>query len=327
LRRRLKRAFDSFIDVDRESDLAAAKVLRSLDVDIAVDLMGFTQESRPGILAWRPAPIQVGYLGYAGTTGQLDYILADRWVIPMEQRSCFSEKVVYLPHSFQPNDRRPIAERTPSRQEAGLPEHEFVFCSFNQSFKITPDVFDVWMRLLSRIAGSVLWLQGSHPAAVANLRAAARRSGIDPGRIVFATRLPRNEDHLARHRLADVFLDTTPYNAHTSASDALWAGLPVVTCAGETFAARVAASLLHAVGLPELVTWSLAEYEALASKLASEPDFLTVFKARLAARRESCPLFDVDRVRRHVETAFTIMHERHLRGEPPQHFAVTPDED
>jgi predicted O-linked N-acetylglucosamine transferase (SPINDLY family) len=173
----------------------------------------------------------------------------------------------------------------------------------------------------------IVELEDGDPAAVANLRTAARRSGIDPGRIVFATRLPRNEDHLARHRLADVFLDTTPYNAHTSASDALWAGLPVVTCAGETFASRVAASLLHAVGLPELVTSSLVDYEALALKLASERDFLAAVKARLAAQRESCPLFDVDRIRRHVETAFTIMHERRLRGEPPQHFAVTPDED
>jgi protein O-GlcNAc transferase len=329
LRRRLKRAFDSFIDVDAQSDAAVVKQLRSLGVDIAVDLMGLTQESRPGILAARPAPVQVGYLGYAGTVGggHLDYVLADHWVIPQEQRSCFSEHVVYLPHSFQPNDRRPIAERTPSREEAGLPEHGFVFCSFNQSFKITPDVFDVWMRLLSRIAGSVLWLQGGHPAAVVNLRAAAQRSGIDSTRIVFAARLPRNEDHLARHHLADVFLDTTPYNAHTSASDALWTGLPVVTCAGETFASRVAASLLHAVGLPELVTWSLAEYEALATKLAAEPDFLATLKARLATLRESCPLFDVDQVRRHVETAFTAMYERHLRGEPPQHFTVPPDEE
>jgi protein O-GlcNAc transferase len=329
MRRRLERAFESFIDVDAQSDVAAAKLLRGLGVDIAVDLMGLSQESRPGMLAARPAPVQVGYLGYAGTVGggYLDYVLADRWVIPLERRSCFSERVVHLPHSFQPNDRRPIAERTPSRLEAGLPERGFVFCSFNQSFKITPNVFDVWMRLLSRIEGSVLWLQGSHAAAVANLRAAAQRCGIDPERIVFAARLPRNENHLARHRLADVFLDTVPYNAHTSASDALWAGLPVVTCPGETFASRVAASLLHAVGLPELIARSLAEYEALATKLATEPDLLAAFKAKLAARRESCPLFDVDQVRRHVETAFTTMHERHLRGEPPQHFAVTAEEE
>jgi protein O-GlcNAc transferase len=327
LRRRLERAFASFIDVGVQSDVGAAKRLRSLGVDIAVDLMGFTQEGRPGILAARPAPLQVGYLGYAGTVGggHLDYVLADRWVIPQEQRSCFSEQVVYLPHSFQPNDRRPIAERMPTRREAGLPEQGFVFCSFNQAFKITPDMFDVWMRLLSRIANSILWLQGSHAAAVANLRAAAQRSGIDPERIVFAARLPRNEDHLARHRLADVFLDTAPYNAHTSASDALWAGLPVVTCPGETFASRVAASLLHAVGLPELIAPSLAEYEALAMKLATEPDFLAALKASLAGRRESCPLFDVDQVRRHVEAAFTTMHERHLRGERPRHFSVSLD--
>jgi protein O-GlcNAc transferase len=325
MRRRLKCAFDSFIDIHAESDLSAAKLLCRLEVDIAVDLMGFTQDSRPGVLAWRPAPIQVGYLGYAATTGQLDYILADRWVIPEDQRACFSEKVVYLPHSFQPNVRRPIAKRIPSRREAGLPEHGIVFCSFNQSFKITPDVFDVWMRLLSPIEGSVLWLQSSPPAAVTNLRAAAQRAGIDPERVVFAGRLPRNENHLARHCLADVFLETTPYNAHTSASNALWAGLPVVTCAGDTYASRVAASLLHAVGLPELVTWSLAEYKALATKLALEPNFLAAFRSRLAAGRESCPLFDVDQIRRHVEAAFTTMHERYLRGEPPEHFAMLDD--
>jgi protein O-GlcNAc transferase len=329
MRRRLERAFESFVDVDAQSDVAAAKLLRGLGVDIAVDLMGLTQGSRPGILAARSAPVQVGYLGYAGTVGggHLDYVLADRWVIPQERRSCFSEQVVHLPYSFQPNDRRPIAERTPSRREAGLPERGFVFCAFNQSFKITPNVFDVWMRLLSRIAGSVLWLQGGHPEAVANLRAAAQRSGIDPERIVFAARLPRNEDHLARHRLADVFLDTIPYNAHTSASDALWAGVPVVTCPGDTYASRVATSLLHAVGLPELVTRSMAEYEALATKLAVEPDFLAAFKASLGAQRESCPLFDVDQLTRHVEAAFITMQARHLRGQPPQHFTVTPGKD
>ena len=197
-----------------------------------------------------------------------------------------------------------------------------MFCSFNQAIKITPDIFDVWMRLLSRIEGSVLWLQAGHPAATANLRTEAARRGVNPDRIVFAPRVPRNEDHLARHRLADLFLDTAPYNAHTSASDALWAGLPIVTCPGETFAGRVAASLLHAVGLPDLVTRSLAEYEALAFKLATEPERLGAVKARLAAQRETCPLFDTDRYRRHVEAAYAAMHERHLRGEPPAHFSV-----
>ena len=288
--------------------------------------MGFTQDGRPGILARRPAPVQVGFLGYAGTTGAgyIDYLLADRWVVPDELRACYSEHVVHLPHSFLPNDERPIAERTPTRQDAGLPEQGFVFCAFNQSFKITPDVFDVWVRLLRRVEGSVLWLQASHPAATANLRSAAQQRGIDPEQIVFAQRVPRNEDHLARHQLADLFLDTAPYNAHTSASDALWAGLPVVTCSGESFASRVAGSLLHAVGLPQLVTASLTEYEDLAAKIAADRDFLGTIKAELAARRRTCPLFDADTFRRHVETAFTIMHERSLRGEPPGHFSVMP---
>ncbi len=324
MRRRLKGAFERFVDVDERSDLEAAKLIRSLEVDIAVDLMGFTQESRPGILACRPAPVQVAYLGYPGTTGAgtIDYILADRRVVPEEQRPFYSEHVVYLPDSYQPNDRRPIADQAPARTEAGLPERGFVFCSFNQVIKITPDIFDVWMRLLARIEGSVMWLQGGHPAATANLRTEAARRGVDPDRLVFAARVPRNEDHLARHRLADLFLDTAPYNAHTSASDALWAGLPIVTCPGETFAGRVATSLVHAVGLPDLVTHSLAEYEALAFVLATEPERLAAVKARLAAQRETCPLFDTDRYRRHIEAAYATMHERHLRGEPPAHFSV-----
>jgi protein O-GlcNAc transferase len=327
MRRRLKATFDQFIDVDKQSDFEAATLLRALDVDIAVDLMGHTREARPGIMAWRPAPVQVGYLGYPGTTGAdyIDYILADRRVIPVEQRSCYSEHVVYLPDSYQPNDWRPIADRTPLRREAGLPDEGFVFCSFNQSFKITPDVFDVWMRLLSRIEGSVLWLQAGHPAAMANLRSEAARRGVKSERIVFAPRLARNEDHLARHRLADLFLDTLPYNAHTSASDALWAGVPVVTCLGETFAGRVAGSLLHAVGLPNLVTHSLAEYEALAHRLAAEQDLLGAARTRLA-QREALALFDADRFRRHVEAAYCTMHERRLRGEAPEQFSVAPIE-
>jgi protein O-GlcNAc transferase len=327
MRRRLKVAFDQFIDVDQKSDLEAAKLLCALDVDIAVDLMGHTREARPGIFAWRPAPVQVGYLGYPGTAGAdcIDYILADRRVVPLEQRSSYSEHVVYLPDSYQPNDWRPIADRTPRRREAGLPDEGFVFCSFNQSFKITPEVFDVWMRLLSRIEGSVLWLQAAHPAAMANLCSEAERRGVKSERIVFAPRLARSEDHLARHRLADLFLDTLPYNAHTSASDVLWAGVPVITCMGDTFAGRVAGSLLHAVGLPNLATHSLAEYEALAYKLATERDLLAAARARLAQRADLA-LFDADRFRRHVETAYSTMHERRLRGEAPEHFSVAPIE-
>ena len=330
MRRRLKGAFERFIDVDERSDLEAAKLIRSLDVDIAVDLMGFTQESRPGILACRPAPVQVAYLGYPGTTGAgtIDYILADRRVVPEEQRPFYSEHVVYLPDSYQPNDRRPIADGAPARSEAGLPERGFVFCSFNQAIKITPDIFDAWMRLLSRIEGSVLWLQAGHPAATANLRTEAARRGVDPDRLVFAARVPRNEDHLARHRLADLFLDTAPYNAHTSASDALWAGLPIVTCPGETFAARVAASLLYAVGLPDLVT-PLARRIRGAGVRSSRPSRSASPRSRRGSPRNARPArcstpTDTGAI---VEAAYATMHERHLRGEPPEHFSVAAIED
>jgi predicted O-linked N-acetylglucosamine transferase (SPINDLY family) len=219
---------------------------------------------------------------------------------------------------------RGIPERTPSRAEAGLPDSGLVFCCFNNSFKITPDVFDVWMRLLKEIAGSVLWLSAVNAGAAERLRREAQQRGIDAERLVFAPRLPRNEDHLARHRLADLFLDTIYYNAHTTASDALWAGVPVLTCPGSTFASRVAGSLLHAVGLPELVTRSLEEYEALALKLARDPALLASLRQKLAQNRERYPLFDTDRFTRHIEAAYTTMWERSQRGERPTGFAVAP---
>jgi predicted O-linked N-acetylglucosamine transferase (SPINDLY family) len=324
MRARIKGTFERFIDVDALGDFEAAKLLRTLEVDIAIDLMGFTEGCRPGILAPHPAPLQVAFLGYAGTTGTdfIDYIIADRVAVPEQQRAFYSEHVVHVPDCCQPGEPRQVAARTPGRSEAGLPERGFVFCCFNQAVKMTPDVFDVWMRLLSQIDDSVLWLPASNATVSANLRSEAGRRGVDPERLVFAPRVPANEEHLARQRLADLFLDTTPYNAHTSASDALWAGLPVVTCLGQAFAGRVAASMLHAIGMSELVTTSLDAYEALAFELATGPARLGAVKAKLAAHRETHALFDAARFCRGIEAAFATMHERHRRGEPPEGFAI-----
>ena len=324
MRKRLEAAFDRFIDVRQKSDREVASMLHEMEVDIAVDLKGFTGELRTGIFALRPAPIQVNYLGFPGTMGAeyIDYILVDRWVVPEEERQYYAEKVVYLPDSYQVNDsKRRIAKRTPSRAKLGLPEKGFVFCSFNNNYKITPFMFDIWMRLLRQVEGSVLWLLEGNAAVVRNLRREAEKRGVSPDRLIFAPRA-KPEDHLARHGLADLFLDTLPYNAHTTVSDALWAGLPVVTCLGTTFAGRVAASLLNAVRLPELITHSLADYEALALKLAQDKKALTKIRSKLARNRKTCPLFDTDRFRRNIEKAYVTMWERYQRGEPPASFAV-----
>ncbi len=324
MRKRLVATFDQFYDVREKSDEEVAKCLRDLQVDIAIDLKGYTQDSRPGILAHRPAPIQAGYLGFPGTMGTefIDYIIADRMVAPFEHQPFYTEKIVHLPDCYQVNDtKRTIAERTPTRREAGLPETGFVFCCFNNNWKITPDVFSVWMRLLRLVDGSVLWLLRDNAAAEANLRKEATARGVDPSRLVFAGRLPLDE-HLARHRVADLFLDTLPVNAHTTASDALWAGLPVITRLGEAFAGRVAASLLNAIGLPELVTHSIEEYETLALRLASDSKLLEGYRNRLATNRLTHPLFDTDRFRRHIEAAYLQMWEIWQRGEQPRSFAV-----
>jgi protein O-GlcNAc transferase len=324
MRARLRAGFERFVNVAAASDQDIAQFIRAQEIDILVDLNGYTSGARSRIFAQRPAPIQVNYLGYPGTMGVdcIDYIIVDRVVIPEDQQRFYSEKVVYLPDAYQANDdRRRISEETPTRAEVGLPEIGFVFCSFNNSFKITPLVFDRWMNLLRAVEGSVLWLLEGNPWVPANLRREAEQRGVSGDRLVFAPRT-KLEDHLARHRLADLFLDTLPYNAHTTASDALWAGLPVVTSLGSTFAARVAASLVTAAGLPELVTRSLDDYEALALKLARDHDLLAGIKARLADQRLRCPLFDTERFTRHIEAALTTIWERHQRGEAPQSFAV-----
>jgi predicted O-linked N-acetylglucosamine transferase (SPINDLY family) len=326
MRQRLLGSFDEFVDVRQASDLDAAMLVQAMAVDIAVDLKGFTTGNRAGILAHRPAPIQVSYLGYPGTMGApyIDYLIADRLLIPEHDQACYAEQVVYLPDSYQVNDgKRPIAAETPSRAEAGLPERGFIFCCFNNNYKITPEVFGVWMRLLHQVPGSVLWLLEDNADAARNLRTEAGRRDIEPTRLVFAGRLPL-ERHLARQRLADLFLDTLPCNAHTTASDALWAGLPVLTCLGGSFAGRVAASLLSALGLPELVCSDLAQYEALALRLATRPGELAAIAARLADNRPSSPLFDSERFRRHLEAAYLSMFARHLQGQAPLSFAVPP---
>ena len=323
---RLAQAFDAFVDISEMKDLDAAQFIRNDQNDVLIDLIGFKPNGRAKIPAFRPAPIQVNYLGYPGTMGAdyIDYIIVDRFVVPPDQQPFFSERLVHLPDCYQCNDdKREVAERTPSRAECGLPERGFVFCCFNDSYKLTPTFFDVWMRLLVAVPGSVLWLLEAVPGARNNLAREAAARGVAAERLVFAPRLPLSE-HLARHRLADLFLDTLPYNAHTTASDALWAGLPVLTCAGSTFAGRVAGSLLRAIGLEELVTATPEEYEALALCLAKDAGLLMRLRSRLAQNRPSFPLFDTARSTRHLEAAYTRMCEIRQAGQPPTAFSVLP---
>jgi predicted O-linked N-acetylglucosamine transferase (SPINDLY family) len=324
LRGRVQRAFDRFLDVRGKNDADVARLMRALEIDIAVDLKGYTSEARPAVFASRPAPVQVNYLGFPGTMGApfIDYLIADPIVVPEAHKPFYSEQIVWLPDTYQANDRTREVNETPiDRAGAGLPPSGFVFCCFNNSYKIQPPVFDVWMRLLKNVEGSVLWLVDDNPTTTNNLKREAEARGIDPQRLAFAPRCPLPE-HLARHRLADLFLDTLPYNAHTTASDALWMGLPLVTCMGTTFAGRVAASVLHAAGLPELITETLEQYEALALRLARDPGGLARIKDRLVADRASMRLFEVERFTRGLETAYSMMHERRQRGVQPQAFAV-----
>jgi predicted O-linked N-acetylglucosamine transferase (SPINDLY family) len=324
MRKRISAAFDDFLDVRGSSDRDIARLSREHGIDIAVDLKGHTQDSRPGIFAEGCAPLQVHYLGYPGTMGTdyMDYLIADKTVIPPGSEAGYAEKILRLPHSYQANDsKRKISERLFTRQEAGLPESSFVFCCFNNNYKILPETFDSWMRILLAVDGSVLWLLEDNPLAAENLRRQAAARGLEPGRLIFAGRLPLDE-HLARHRLADLFLDTWPYNAHTTASDALWAGLPVLTRTGQSFASRVAASLLNAVGLPGLITGSSAEYEALAIALAKDPARLSGIRKTLADNRASAPLFDGKLIARHLEAGYEAIWARYQSGLPPANIDV-----
>jgi predicted O-linked N-acetylglucosamine transferase (SPINDLY family) len=325
VRTRLQSAFEHFLDVKDRSDEEIATLARSLGIDIAVDLQGFTEHQRPGIFARRAAPLQVLFLGYPGTLGAsyIDYLIADQVVVPEESRADYAEKIVYLPHSFQPNDRsRPIAERCFSRSELGLPEEAFIFCCFNTVYKIQPAMFGCWMRILREVPESVLWLAQMDERAGENLRAQAQRCGISPARLILAPKMPRIEDHLARYRAADLFLDTLPYGAHATASDALWAGLPLLTIRGNAFAARVGASLLGSLGLEELITTSLPEYERLAVALATDRPRLESLRARLAAARLTAPLFDTEGYTRCMEAAYAAMLERSRGGLAPEHLDI-----
>jgi protein O-GlcNAc transferase len=310
MRARLLKAFDHFHDARQQSDREVAELLKALDIDIAVDLGGHTSGARPWVLAHRPCPVQAKYMGYPGTSGSdfIDYLIADRTVVPPDQERFFSERIAALPDTLWVTDTARAVLPSPNRAEAGLPETGFVFCCFNHNWKITAPIFDVWMRLLAKVEGSVLWLLEGNATIGANLRKEAAARGIAPERLIFASRTTPDQ-HLARQQLADLFLDTLPYNAHTTASDALWAGLPLITLPGNSFPARVAASILHAANLPELIAADLAGYESLALKLAHDPTALTAIREKLA-NKSAMPLFDTARFTRKLEAAYLTMLRR-----------------
>jgi protein O-GlcNAc transferase len=324
-RRRIAQSVDRFFDVRDSTDREIVELARAHNIDVLVDLSGHTEYGRPGVLALRAAPVQVNYLGFPGPIGDfIDYILADPIVLPFDQQPYYRSKIVHLPDCYQANDtKRPVASRLWTRSECGLPSEGFVFCSFNNSFKITAPIFAIWMRLLHSVPSSVLWLLRSNDDAVANLQREAGAAGVDPRRLIFAPKLP-NAEHLARYRLVDLVLDTLPYNSHTTGSDALLVGTPMVTCLGDTFPGRVGASLLHATGLPELVASDLKHYATIALRLARDPDELQAIRDKLTAHRPTCALFDTDRLRRHIEQAYATMVENWRSGRPPTSFSVEP---
>ena len=324
LRARLQRSFDAFHDVRELDDRAIAERVREREIDILVDLAGFTENCRPGVLALRPAPIQVNYLGYLGSMGDalVDYVIADRFALPDALRPHIAERVARVPDTLLVADTTRSIATPPSRRELGLPDTGIVFCAFHSPHKITPPVFDVWMRLLKAVDGSVLWLAGGSALSGDNLRREAAARGVSGERLVVMPIVTKSEDYLARYTVADLFLDVLPYNAISTAVDALWAGLPIVTCAGGTFGGRGAGSALLALGLPELVCDSLASYEATALKFAKDAAALAGLKSRLRTNRDSQPLFDTNRFRRSIEAAYVAMWERCVRGEQPADFAV-----
>ncbi|MDH6302058.1 putative O-linked N-acetylglucosamine transferase (SPINDLY family) [Polynucleobacter sphagniphilus] len=325
-RQRILKAFDQFIDVTELSDQQVARLSREMGVDIAVDLKGYTKDSRPGIFSYRAAPIQVNYLGYPGTMGSpyMDYIIADPVLIPKSSQIFYSEKITYLPNSYQVNDRsRKVSDRVFTRAECNLPDQGFVFCCFNNNYKITPATLGSWSRILKHVEGSVLWLLEDSEIAKANLIKESEALGIKQERLVFAKRLDLPE-HLARHQLADLFIDTLPCNAHTTASDSLWAGLPVLTLLGEAFPGRVAASLLTAIDLPELITRSQDEYESVAIDLALNPTKIKAIKERLKENRLTKPLFNTKQITTQIESAYIQMYERYQANKMPDHIYIEP---
>ena len=321
---KIRQDFDSYLEVDSLTDKEVAEKIYDMQVDILVDLKGFTEGTRTNILSYKPAPIQVNYLGFPGSMGAdlVDYIIADQVLVPDELRISYGEKVVRIPGSYQINDsNRPIPFCTDSRNDHGLPEDGFVFCCFNNNYKITPYLFQLWMKLLNQVPGSVLWLMLDNQEAANNMKLEAHKFGIEDNRLIFAERLPIAK-HLPRHQHADLFLDTSPINAHTTTSDALWSGLPVLTCPGESFASRVAASLVTAAGLPDLVVSDMVGYELMALKIATNPDLLTHLKQRLQGNRTSCDLFNTEKTTRNLELAYLAMFERYKKGLPLDHIDI-----
>ena len=320
MRQNLINSVDVFDDVSQMSDKDVALLARQDEIDIAIDLKGYTHQSRSGIFAYRAAPIQINYLGYPGTMGAnfIDYLIADSTIIPEEYKNYYSEEIIYMPHSYQPtNNNRLISQKEMTRSGMGLPEDSFVFCCFNNSYKITSVEFDIWMNLLKQVEGSVLWLLKTNKWAQANLRKEAENRGVNQDRIIFAGKLPQAE-HLARQKLADLFIDTFNVNAHTTASDALWGGLPVVTKTGKGFAARVAASLLNAIDLPELVTENKKDYESLILELAHNREKLKEIKDKLIINRMSKPLFDSEMYTKHLENGYQQIYQNFIDGNKPK---------
>jgi len=324
IRERIEKAFDKLINISEISDSGVAALIKDESIDILVNLNCFFGLERNGVFAYKPSPIQVNYLGFPGTLGvdYMDYIIADKIVIPIHLQDFYAEKIVYLPNSYQTNDRkREIADKVFTKEELGLPNDGFVFCCFNNNYKITPHTFNSWMRILKAVEGSVLWLLEDNPSAKFNLRKEAQIRGLDPNRLVFAKRI-NLPDHLARHINADLFIDTLPYNAHTTASDSLWAGLPVLTCMGMSFAGRVASSLLSAIELPELITATQEEYEATAIELATNRTKLKAIKDKLKRNRLNTALFDTSLFTKHIETAYIEMYERYQSELQPGHIYI-----
>ena len=323
--KRITTSVDKFYSLSHMSDNEIALLAQRNKIDIAVDLAGYTKNSRSGIFAHRAAPIQINYLGFPGTMGTnfIDYIIADRTIIPKELEENYSEKIIALPNSFMPTDNtRKISKRPLTRKEMGLPELGFVFCCFNNSYKISPAEFDIWMRLLLKVEGSVLWLRKSNKLAETNFIKEAKNRGVEASKLVFADKLPMSE-HLARYKLADLFLDTFIYNAHTTASEALWSGLPVLTKTGKGFAARVATSLLSAINLTELVTETEDEYEKLALKLAVNPNYLKSVKEKLETNRLSSFLFNTNLYTKHLEDGYQQAFQRYFKGKDPKSIHVS----
>ena len=323
-RKKVLLCFDQFVDVRLKSGQEISLLARKMEIDIAIDLKGFTQDCRPNIFAKGSAPIQVSYLGYPGTMAAdyIDYLIADHTLIPEEKQHHYSEKIVYMPNSYQVNvSKRSVSETSLLRHELGLPNTGFVFCCFNNNYKITPPTFNGWMRILKSVEDSVLWLMESNNNTTKNLKKEAMKFGINEDRLVFAAYIPV-EEHLNRIKQADLFIDTLPYNAHTTTSDALRMGLPVLTCIGHSFASRAAASLLNAVNLPELITTTEEEYESLAIELATDPEKLKIIKDKLVSNLPTAPLYNTSLFTRHLESAYSMMYDRYQRGLDPDHIYV-----